>query len=194
MKETPRYLKYFGLSAMVILLIAGGIGYWSNSCDIPQANEAVSEKIFTEAPYYPNLDLGISLPLDAKFILLNEPAMAGDVAELALHFTSRLADGRVTATLKLPNTIRQVSGESTWSGPLLLNETKQMPIRVAIDTEAPCSIQAQFTIEQNGEMLTRGAAYHFDLGEKDHASYETISVDGYDGATELNLIKPKKTQ
>lgn len=154
--------------------------------------EAQPAKEFTPDPYFPKLDLGVSLPVDAKFILINQPEKSGDAAELELMFTSRLPNASLTVEYLLPSEMRPLNGDTEWSGNLELNETQRLRQTVSIDTEAPVSIQAKITINSNGYSATRGVAYNFDLGEVSHASYQTVPVEGYQGGSKLNLIVPKK--
>ncbi|MGH1365417.1 MAG: hypothetical protein ACRBF0_17780 [Calditrichia bacterium] len=147
-----------------------------------------------EEPYYPNLDLGIEIPIDAKFTLLNKPENAGDVAELELMITSRLDDAVANVAIEFPAAISKQSGTDSWSGKLNINETKRMQLAVVVDSEAPQSVSAKVTLTKDDVSVTRGAAYHFDLGEPDHASQQETAVKGFKGGDKLNIIVPRKKQ
>ncbi len=185
----PAFGKRFRHPLAIVLcatiLMAGA--FWLYG--LPDAQPA---KEFTPEPYFPKLDLGVSLPVDAKFILLNQPEKSGDAAELELMFTSRLPNAELTVEYLLPTEMRALNGSTEWQGNLELNETQRLRQTVSIDTEAPVAIQAKITINSGDYSATRGVAYNFDLGEVSHASYQTVPVEGYQGGSELNLIIPKK--
>jgi hypothetical protein len=184
----------------LVLLIAIVAAFWFKTeiPGVPAASkmpELAENKEFTPEPYFPRRDLGVKMPVDVKINLLNEPRNSGDVAELELMFTSRLEGEVLThAEFILPENTRQLSGDAAWSGNLVLNETRRLRLNVAVETDAPQSVQARVTVTKGENQLTVGAAYHLDLGEKDYAESVEMPVSGYSGADKLNLIIPKKKQ
>jgi|GEM_PF-4838245 len=182
----PKIIR-IAVVALSLLLLVGGRYYFEQS-------EAAEQPEILKAPYFPRLDLGVSIPIDVKFNLLNNPQKVGDVAELELMFTSRLDDATVSVEMNLPNDVLKQSGASTWSGKLNKHETKRMQIAVQVNSEAPQSVSAQVTLEQDDFSVTRGAAYHLDMGTPDHVAGEEVAVQGYQGGDKLNVIVPRKKQ
>ncbi|MEL6822269.1 MAG: hypothetical protein AAFP70_10940 [Calditrichota bacterium] len=182
----PKVVRIAVIGLSLLLLIAGRYYF--------EQREAAEQPEIIKAPYFPRLDLGVSIPVDVKFNLLNNPQKIGDVAELELMFTSRLDDATVSVAMDLPDAVTKQSGASTWSGKLNNNETKRMQIAVQVNSEAPQSVSAQVTLEKGDLSVTRGAAYHLDMGTPDHVIGEETPIQGYQGGDKLNIIVPRNKQ
>lgn len=182
----PKFMRIAFIVLSIFLLIAGR--YYFEQLD------AAAEPEIIEEPYFPNLDLGVHVPIDVKFNLLNNPQKVGDIAELELMFTSRLDDATASVAVNIPNEVTKQSGPSTWSGNLSMNETKRIQLSVQVNSESPQSVSAKVTLQKDDYSVTRGAAYHLDMGTPDHVVGEETAIQGYQGGDKLNVIVPRKKQ
>lgn len=182
----PKVMRIAIVALSLFLLVAGRYYF--------EQQEAAAQPEIIEEPYFPNLDLGVSIPIDVKFNLLNNPQKVGDVAELELMFTSRLDDATASVAVNLPSEVLMQSGAESWSGSLNKNETKRIQLAVQVNSETPQSVSAQVTLQKGDYSVTRGAAYHLDMGTPDHVTGEETAIQGYQGGDKLNIIVPKNQQ
>ena len=75
---------------------------------------------------------------------------------------------------------------------MTVDELRRLRAGLTINTEKAISIQAKVDVLIDSVTVSGGKAFHIDLGEKDHAALDTLSITGYEGVEGLNLIIPKK--
>lgn len=133
-----------------------------------------------------------NFPVELSIHLLNDPQASGHVAHFELRLTSLIENDGITVSFLLPEGVSKMNGTTDWTGLLAPLESISLNTGLQIDTEEAISIQAKIDVLIDNVTYSTGTAFHIDLGEKEHASLDTLSVSGYSGAEHLNLIVPKQ--
>lgn len=130
------------------------------------------------------------LPLELKMVLLNDPQSSGDVAEFEFEIKSLIEFDNITAYFIIPEGAIRITG-TNWAGVLSLNESKQLQAGIRLNTEDAITLLAVVEVTKDDSIFIFKKAYHLDLGEKEYAALEDLSISGFTGADSLNLIVPK---
>ena len=133
-----------------------------------------------------------NFPVTLSIDLLNDPQASGDAAHLELILTSQIENEGITVSFILPEGVSKMGGETDWIGLLSPLESISLNTALQINTEESISIQAKVDVLIDGITYNTGTAFHIDLGEKEYASLDTLTISGYASAEQLNLIVPKQ--
>jgi hypothetical protein len=123
-----------------------------------------------------------NFPVELSIHLLNDPQASGHVAHFELRLTSLIESDGITVSFLLPEGVSKMNGTTDWTGLLAPLESISLNTGLQIDTEEAISIQAKIDVLIDNVTYSTGTAFHIDLGEKEHASLDTLSVSGYSGA------------
>jgi len=174
---------------IVILVFSFVLSYWVTSNSNVQAYNKSNEFASDKNPA--RMCLPANLPIDLTIDLLNDPQASGDMAFFEVKFTSRIKHDGLKAYLVLPDGTIRESGEDEWEGLLELNESKQLDTGIRLNTEDAVSLKAIVEITRGDTSFYVGKSFYIDLGEKEYASLEDLTISGFSGADKLNLIVPK---